>query len=82
MHEITYPSQLTYFIAWSDIETFTYGIVDVSQVLTTGQPSLWSTLIEQEWHDKLLSDFNFTIPEEVDPTPTFEEPTLDLLEEL
>lgn len=65
MNEITYPSQLTYFIAWTDLTTFTYGTVDTDQVLTTGQPNLWSTLVEQEWHDKLLNDFNFTIPEDL-----------------
>lgn len=69
MNEITYPSQLTYFIAWTDTTTFAYGTVDVDQVLTSGQPNIWTTLVEQEWHDKLLTDFNFTIPEEptIDP---------------
>ena len=64
MNEITYPSQLTYFIVWTDSTIFSYGTVDRDQVLTTGQPNLWSTLVEQEWHDKLLNDFNFIIQEE------------------
>jgi hypothetical protein len=69
MHEIIYPNQLTYFIAWTDSTIFSYGKVEPAHTLTSGQPHLWTTLVEQEWHDKLLNDFNFTIPEEptIDP---------------
>ena len=69
MQEIIYPSQLTYFITWTDSTIFSYGKINPGQTLTSGQPYLWTTLVEQEWHDKLSNDFNFTIQEEpiIDP---------------
>jgi hypothetical protein len=56
--EINKPSSLTYFIAYTNTEIFGYGIVDSEQVMTTGQPFLYTTLVESEWEYKLETEFN------------------------
>jgi hypothetical protein len=38
MHEIKYPKETTYFIAYTDTTTFGYGIVNSDQVMDSGQP--------------------------------------------
>ena len=61
-HEIKYPAQTTYFIAYTDTTVFNYDLVNPDQVMTTGQPYLWTSLSESEWLKELLNVFN-TIPE-------------------
>lgn len=63
MQGINKPEELTYFIAYTNTEIFSYGKVDNTQVMSTGQPYLWTTPSELEWKERLLSDFNFTISE-------------------
>ena len=60
--EIKYPTQATYFIAYTDTTIFGYGLVQPTQVMTAGQPYLWTSLSEAEWLKELLDVFN-TIPE-------------------
>jgi hypothetical protein len=62
MHEIKYPKETTYFIAYTDTTTFGYGIVNSDQVMDSGQPLLYTTLSEKEWLEELLTKFH-TIPE-------------------
>lgn len=57
-YEIKYPSETTYFIAYTNTEIFAYGIVHSDQEMTTGQPILWTTLSEVEWVYKLETEFN------------------------
>ena len=61
-HEIKYPTEITYIIAYTDTTIFGYGIVHPTQVMVTGQPYLWTSLSESEWLQELLDVFN-TIPE-------------------
>ena len=61
-HEIKYPTQATYFIAYTDTTIFGHGVVNPDQVMDTGQPYLWTSLSESEWLKELLNVFN-TIPE-------------------
>lgn len=60
--EIKYPTENTYYIAYTDTIIFVYGVVETTQEMTTGQPILWTTTNKQEWIDKLINDFN-TNPE-------------------
>tara|TARA_R110000751_G_scaffold65819_1_gene134519 strand:+ start:2220 stop:2420 length:201 start_codon:yes stop_codon:yes gene_type:complete len=61
-HEIKYPTEPTYFIAYTNTTIFGYGLVNPDQVMDTGQPLLYTTLSEAEWLNELLVEFN-TIPE-------------------
>jgi hypothetical protein len=57
--EIKYPEEKTYWIFWTDKTTkFVYGWTETNQVTDTSHPNWWSTLDEQEWIDKLETDFN------------------------
>jgi len=58
MNEIKFPEQTTYFIAYTSKEIFAYGIVEPQQEMVTGQPILWTTLVEAEWIYKLETEFN------------------------
>ena len=58
MSEIKYPTEITYFIAYTDTLIFGYGIVTPEQTMTTGQPLLYTTLIEADWLNELLTVFN------------------------
>jgi len=58
MREIKYPTEITYFIAYTDTLIFGYGIVTPEQTMTTGQPLLYTTLIEADWLNELLTVFN------------------------
>tara|TARA_R100000963_G_C4642117_1_gene105733 strand:- start:1257 stop:1457 length:201 start_codon:yes stop_codon:yes gene_type:complete len=62
-HEIKYPTQRTYVIAYTDTTIFTYITVNPDQVMDTGQPYLWTSLSEAEWLQELLDVYN-TIPEQ------------------
>ena len=58
-HEINYPTETTYFIAYTDINpNANYGIVHPDQCLVTGQPNLWTSLSEAEWLKELKDVFN------------------------
>ena len=61
-HEIKYPTEATYFIAYIDTTIFSYDKVNPTQVMRTGQPYLWTSLSEADWLKELLNVFN-TIPE-------------------
>ena len=61
-HEIRYPTETTYIIAYTDTTTFGYLVVHPTQVMRTGQPYLWTSLSEADWLKELLNVFN-TIPE-------------------
>jgi len=61
MSEIKYPTETTYFIAYTDTNIFGYGIITPEQVMDSGQPYLYTTLSEEEWLEELLTKFN-TIP--------------------
>ena len=65
-YEIKFPSETTYFIAYTNTDVFAYGIVTPEQEMTTGQPILWTTLSEAEWVYKLETEFN-TNPFPPDP---------------
>lgn len=56
--EIKYPSEIIYYIAYTDTMIFVYGIVETTQEMTTGQPHLYTTTNKQEWIDKLINEFN------------------------
>ena len=58
MSEIKYPTEITYFIAYTDTLIFGYGIVTPEQTMTSGQPLLYTTLIEADWLNELLTVFN------------------------
>jgi len=58
VHEIKKPEQTTYFIAYEDTDVFSYGKVTSEQCMSSGQTNLFQTTIEQEWLDKLKTDFN------------------------
>lgn len=62
MSEIKYPTETTYFIAYTDTNIFGYGVVTPEQVMDSGQPYFYTTLSEEEWLKELLTKFN-TIPE-------------------
>jgi hypothetical protein len=64
MNEIKYPTETTYFIAYTDTTTFAYGIVNSEQVMDSGQPYLYTTLSEKEWLEELKNNFNVDYTEE------------------
>jgi len=66
VNEIKFPSETTYFIAYTNTEIFGYGIVTPDQEMQTGQPILWTTLNEAEWIYKLETEFS-TNPFPPDP---------------
>lgn len=63
MHKIKFPTQTTYFIAYTDSNIFAYGDVNPGQQMTTGQPYLYQTTNREEWVQTLINDFN-TNPDE------------------
>ena len=63
-YEIRYPSETTYFIAYTDSDIFAYGEVTPEQEMTTGQPYLYQTINREEWVQTLINDFN-TNPDEI-----------------
>lgn len=62
-YQIKFPTETTYWIAYTNTDIFAYGICTPEQEMTTGQPYLFQTLDEAEWIYKLKHDFN-TIPDE------------------
>lgn len=63
MNEIKFPTQTTYFIAYTDSNIFAYGKINPDQQMTTGQPYLYQTTNREEWVQTLINDFN-TFPDE------------------
>ena len=51
-------TQKTYWIAYTDTTMFRYGTVEPGEFLTSGQPYIWSSTIEEEWLSELLTKFN------------------------
>lgn len=64
-HEIKYPTETTYWIAYTDSSIFSYGECTPEQEMQTGQPLLFSTTNREEWVEKLYNDFNTQIQEEL-----------------
>jgi hypothetical protein len=58
MHEIKFPKQDTYWIAYTNSEIFGYGVCTPEQEMTTGQPYLYQTTDEDEWVEKLITEFD------------------------
>ena len=57
--EIHYPEEKTYWIFWTDkVSKFVYGWTEPNQVTDTNQPNYWITLDEEEWIEKLETEFN------------------------
>jgi hypothetical protein len=57
-HKISFPQEKTYFIAYTDKNTFQYGEVDIDQEMVTGQPYIFVTTDPIEWIRK-MTDFNY-----------------------
>lgn len=49
MKEIKYPSQTTYFIAYTNDRVCAWGVVEPDQEMVTGQPNLYQTTDRAEW---------------------------------
>ena len=64
-HQISFPTQKTYWIAYTNSEIFAYGECTPEQEMQTGQPLLFSTTNREEWVEKLYNDFNTQIQEEL-----------------
>jgi hypothetical protein len=64
-HEIKYPTQTTYWIAYTNTEIFGYGECTQEQQMTTGQPFLFQTTDKEQWIEKLKNDFNTEIEEQL-----------------
>ena len=71
MHEINKPTQITYFLAFSNDETIChYGKINTNQCLTVNQPNLETFFVKQDWIVR-AADFGHTIDydQEVDLNP-------------
>ena len=64
-HQISFPTETTYWVAYTDSEIFAYGECTPQQEMQTGQPLLFSTTNREEWVEKLYNDFNTQIQEEL-----------------
>lgn len=64
VNEIKFPSETTYFIAYTNSNIFAYGEVTPEQEMATGQPYLYKTTNREEWVQTLINDFN-TNPDEI-----------------
>lgn len=77
-HEIKYPTETTYWIAYTDNTIFSYGECTPEQEMQTGQPYLYATTNREEWVNELITVFN-TNPDEPNP-PIVEEPINPIVE--
>jgi hypothetical protein len=59
--EIKYPTETTYWIAYTNSLIFGYGECTQEQQMTTGQPFLFQTTDKEQWIEKLKNDFNTEI---------------------
>ena len=58
-YEIKYPSQITYWIFWTDkASNFAYGFTNPNLETETNYQNYWITLNESEWINKLKKEFN------------------------
>jgi len=53
MREIKFPTEKTYFIAYTNDRLCAWGSVETNQEMSTGQPNLYSTTNENEWMAEL-----------------------------
>jgi hypothetical protein len=53
MKEIKYPTETTYFIAYTNDRICAYGVVEPDQEMTSGQPNLYQTINKNEWFAEL-----------------------------
>jgi hypothetical protein len=49
MSEIKYPTQTTYFIAYTNNRVCAWGVVEPNQEMSSGQPYLYQTINKNEW---------------------------------
>jgi hypothetical protein len=49
VQEIKFPTQTTYFIAYTNDRVCAWGEVQPSQEMTSGQPNLYQTISEEQW---------------------------------
>lgn len=49
MQEIKFPTQPTYFIAYTNNRVCAWGVVQTNQEMTSGQPNLYQTISEEQW---------------------------------
>jgi len=57
MQEIKYPTEKTYFIAYTNDRVCAWGSVNTDQEMSSGQPNLYQTTNETEWLNE-LQNFN------------------------
>lgn len=54
--EINYPSETTYFIAYSDNDdNVHYGQINPDQCMTTSKETVYTTLVKEEYITELLN---------------------------
>jgi hypothetical protein len=53
MQEIKFPTQTTYFIAYTNDRVCAWGEVQPNQEMSSGQPNLYQTISEEEWREEL-----------------------------
>lgn len=71
-HEINFPTQTTYVIAYTAIDnTAYYTWVNPDQCFVTGQLNMWTSLDENEWLNELTNVFNI-VPDPDNFPPTEE----------
>jgi hypothetical protein len=56
MHEIKFPTQDTYWIAYTNTDIFGYGVCSPEQEMTTGQPYLYKTTLIANLRPMKLTD--------------------------
>tara|TARA_R100000654_G_scaffold24134_1_gene46844 strand:+ start:1008 stop:1226 length:219 start_codon:yes stop_codon:yes gene_type:complete len=69
VHDINFPTERTYVIAYTNIDnTAYYTWVNPDQCFETGQPNLWTSLDETEWLEELNNVFGI-VPDPDDLPP-------------
>lgn len=63
VNEIKFPSEITYFIAYTNTDIFGYGIVNPEQEMQTGQPILYQTTTMTDWIKELQDVFGVKYPD-------------------
>ena len=53
MQEIKYPTEKTYFIAYTNDRVCAWGSVNPDQEMSSGQPNLYQTTNETQWFAEL-----------------------------
>jgi hypothetical protein len=53
--EIKFPTQTTYFIAYTNTNICGWGVITPQQEMTSGQPYLYQTTVYNDWINELKS---------------------------